>query len=499
MDASLLIGRETLGVGTWVVSDRTRLRCVHLVGIAGSGMRALADVLAQWGWRVSGSDCSVDGARALASAGVQLFAGHAVEQIPPETDLVVYSDAVPAENPELRRAAAWGIPTISYFDVLGRLSAAHRTSAVAGTHGKSTTTAMAAHILVEAGRDPTVFCGAAPIGKVSGGRAGGSRPAKTPELQTQPTLALSQIEKGLMLVEACEYRANFLKLRPQHAAVLNIEPDHFDCYESLDQIEEAFGRFVALLPPDGRLLVRHDCQSARRAAVKAACRVETFGFCPEADWSAVLLGHERGRVQLEIRHLGRALCAARLQMPGLHNAFNALAAAALAWAEGAAAEQIGAGLASFAGLHRRLEFLGTHHGVDYVDDYAHHPTEAAAALKTVRSMFPHRRVWCIFQPHQASRTARLLDELAASLQNADRLIVAEIYRAREGEPRPGEVAAADLARAAAVLGVETLPVHAADEIVQTLKTHLVPGDVVVTLGAGDVRPLRPAMETNAKT
>ena len=158
-----------------------------------------------------------------------------------------------------------------------------------------------------------------------------------------------------------------------------------------------------------------------------------------------------GQTSFEIRHFGQPLCEVRLQMPGRHNVLNALAAAALAWANGATAGQIAAGLDSFAGLHRRLELLGTWRGVALVDDYAHHPTEVTAALDAVRHLFPHRRVWCVFQPHQVSRTARLLDELAASLQNADRVLVAEIFRAREGSPRPGEVTAADLARRTACL------------------------------------------------
>jgi UDP-N-acetylmuramate--alanine ligase len=162
----------------------------------------------------------------------------------------------------------------------------------------------------------------------------------------------------------------------------------------------------------------------------------------------------------------------------------------LAWTNGATADQIGTGLSGFAGLHRRLEVLGTWRGVTMVDDYAHHPTEVTAALATIREMFPHRRVWCVFQPHQACRTARLLDELAASLQNADKVLVAEIFRAREGDPQPGEATAADLARRAADCGVEVLPVHTEKEIVGILETQLAPGDVLVTLGAGDVEKYR---------
>ena len=197
------------------------------MGIAGNGMRALADVLLGWGWRLSGSDLNVAPVQSLAAAGVRLFQGHAAEHLPPETDLVVYSDAVPADNPELRRAAELGIPTLSYFQMLGRLGVGRRTVAVAGTHGKSTATAMLAHLLI-AGRprsDGRLRRHAA--GATSGGRAG---------------------RGDLMLVEACEYRANFLHLRPQQAAISGIEPDHFDCYDSLEQLEGAFRRFAASVP-----------------------------------------------------------------------------------------------------------------------------------------------------------------------------------------------------------------------------------------------------------
>ena len=185
-------------------------------------------------------------------------------------------------------------------------------------------------------------------------------------------------------------------------------------------------------------------------------------------------------------------------MPGRHNVLNALAAAALAYAGGLSPQQISAGLGSFPGLHRRLELLGQWRGVALVDDYAHHPTEVTAALAAVRRMATGARLWCVFQPHQASRTARLLDQFAASLQNADKLLVADIFRAREGDPRPGEVTAADLARRAAELGVDVLPAHSPREIVETLEIQLAPGDVLVTLGAGDTWKLRPGEENDGR-
>jgi UDP-N-acetylmuramate--alanine ligase len=450
--------------------ELSRPQWAHLVGIGGSGMGALADVLAARGWQLSGSDCNAAAIRELDGKLIRAVAGHAAVNLPDNAELVVYSDAIPAENPELRRAAERGLPVVSYFEMLGRLTAGCHTVAVAGTHGKSTTTAMAAAVLVEAGRDPTVFCGATPLGASSGGRAGG---------------------EGLALVEACEYRAHFLHLRPRHAAILGIEPDHFDCYPSLAEIEAAFRRFAALVPEGGLLLVRHDCASTRRATAGLGCRIESFGWAAKADWSAGRLAEERGRFRYEICRRREPFCQVRLSMPGRHNVLNALAAAALGWHNGATAEQIAAGLGRFAGLRRRLQVLGTWQGVTLVDDYAHHPTEIACTLEAVRRLFPRRRVWCVFQPHQASRTACLLDELAGSLQNADRVLVAEIFRAREGEPRPGEVTAADLACRVAELGAAVLGGHTAAEIVRTLETHLVAGDVLVTLGAGDVTALRP--------
>ena len=463
-------------------TDRCRAGCptarrAHLVGIAGTGMRALAEVMLGRGWQLSGSDLRIEPAGQLAQAGVRLHQGHAAAHVPPHTDLLVYSDAVPPNNPELRRAAELGIASYSYFGMLGRLASGSHTLAVAGTHGKSTTTAMAAEALIRAGRDPTVFCGAAAVGQSSGGRAG---------------------RDELVLVEACEYRANFLQLRPRHAVILGIEPDHFDCYRSPGELEDAFARFAGLVPAKGLLLARHDCAATGRITSKLACRVETFGIDGRADWSARRLFARRGRYAFDICRRGRCLCQVGMQFPGRHNVLNALAAAAVAWENGVSPEQIAQALGSFRGLYRRLELLGTWRGVLLVDDYAHHPTEVTATLGTLRRMFPGRRVWCVFQPHQVSRTERLLDELAESLQNADRVLVAEIFRAREGPHQRGEVTAADLARRVRELSaprtggppratVEVPEVHTREEITRLLETRLGPGDVLVTMGAGDIR------------
>ncbi|MBN1589872.1 MAG: hypothetical protein JW888_10190 [Pirellulales bacterium] len=485
--------------------DWTRPGHVHLVGIGGSGTRALARVLSQRGWRVSGSDVDSDGLEAVLPPGTFLRTGHHATGVPPKVDVVVHSDAIGPDNPELRAARSRSVATLSYFETVGQLMQGCHGLAVAGTHGKSTTTAITAWILVEAGRDPTVVCGAATLGQNDGGRDG---------------------QGPLMLAEACEYRANFLKLRPRHAIILGIEPDHFDCYANLDEAERAYGRFAASIAPDGLLLVQADCAATRRAAAGASCRVETFGLmtgvplasrqcgakhgqdargthrvemfgsAATCDWSARPIDHVRGQYRFDLLHRGQALCQIELPLAGEHNMLNAVAAAALAWHQGVEPAQIAGAIGRFPGVRRRLEPVGAWRGVTIIDDFAHHPTELTATLTAVHQMHPDRRVCCVFQPHQVSRTTHLLDEFAASLHNgfrrrgagrlADRLWVSEIFRAREPAPSPESVTSADLADRVRRYGHDVATVHRLDAIGLDLENHLVSGDVLLTIGAGNI-------------
>jgi len=450
----------------------------HLVGVGGSGMRALARVLHERGWLVSGSDAAADGLAEILPEGTRLLPGHGAATLPEGTDVVVHSDAVAHDNPELLAARAQGVATLSYFDVVGQLMGGAHGLAVAGTHGKSTTTAMAAWILEQSGRDPTVLCGAATVGRGDGGRAGRSQ---------------------IMLAEACEYRANFLKLRPRHAVILGIEPDHFDCYPEPADAERAFARFATALAPDGLLLAWGDCQATQRAIAEALCRVETFavdGATGRSDWSAHVVDCRGGRYRFDLVHRGEVLCRVAAPMPGRHNLLDALAAAALVWYQGVEPRQIAEVLGRFPGVRRRFEVVGTWCGATVIDDFAHHPTELSATLKTVLQVYPRRRICCVFQPHQVSRTTRLLDELAATLHNGlrppdgrgpgDRLWIADIFRAREGPPQPGEVTAADLADRVRRRGHDVAGVHRADEIARELPDCLGPGDVLLVIGAGDI-------------
>ncbi len=318
------------------------LKRAHLVGIAGAGMRSLADVLDLAGWHVSGSDLAGGGLAGggLAGGGLRAFEvrhGHDAEWVDDSIDLVIHSDAVPPENPELSRARQLGIRTLSYPQMLGEMMQSRAGVAIAGTHGKSTTTAMAGEILTTAGLDPALVVGAAPIGGWSGGRFGRGR---------------------WMLVEACEYRANFHHLRPQIATILNIEPDHFDCFDSQAELEQAFAEFARRVPPEGLVLVNHDCAASGRAVAGVDARVETFGESPAATWQACRLSERLGYYSFELRSRGERVCDVKLPVPGRHNLLNAVAAAAVASHCGADRGAIREGLERYVGLRRRLQLLG---------------------------------------------------------------------------------------------------------------------------------------------
>ncbi len=457
-------------------------------------MQALARLLLAQGWRLSGSDTAATVPRWFASMGLVVHQSHAASNLPADCDLLVYSDAVPADNVERQAAQRRSLPQLSYAELLGQLMAEREGIAIAGTHGKSTTTALVACVLEAAGVDPTVVVGAAGLDGWPYAKAGNG---------------------PHFLAEACEYRANFLKLSPRVAAVLSVEPDHFDCYPTTSALEAAFSEFIERLPLDGTLITSADCSTARRLAARARCPVETFGLAASADWQANNLQHvpsqnvgdlrllnepgqrsasqqNAGCYRFELSYRGRILGVAALRVPGRHQVANALAAAAVATAIGATTAigiseaAIIEGLGRFSGLQRRLQMLGEAAGLTFLDDYAHHPTEIAATLATVREMYPTRRIWALFEPHQASRTTRLLAEFAQSLTAADFVAVADIYRARERGPVAGEATAEDLARETASLGVDVLPERRLTDILEALRAAARPGDIVVALGAGDI-------------
>ena len=442
-----------------VAGDRLQ---AHLVGAAGAGMRSLSAVLVQAGWQLTGSDSA---ANPMSSPTIAIDCGHRGARIHGHLDVVIFSDAISGDNPERAEADRLGIPTLSYPATLGELMSQRRGIAVAGTHGKSTAAAMLAQILESSGADPTDVFGATRSDGRPGGRLGCG---------------------DWMIAEACEYRANFRHLQPEIALLLGIEPDHFDYYRSRAELDSAFQQFVGGILPDGYLLYHAACATSSRLATEHSGRSESFGLSSNADWQAEVVGLERGCYRFAVRHRDTLLGQIQLAVPARHNVVNALAAAAAASHAGAEWPAIQAGLESFRGLNRRLEVVVDSPELAIIDDFAHLPTEIAGGLAALRDCYPGRRLWCVFQPHQASRTAHLLDELAESLQNADRVIVADIFRAREGAAKTGEISARDLAARVADRGVEVIGAGDDSEILPRLVAGLQDGDVLVTMGAGNI-------------
>jgi len=440
-------------------TEKGRPRHAHFIGIGGTGMRSLAGVLRERGWTVTGSDLSLG--------------GHNAKHVPPMTELVVYSLAVNDENCELNAARDLGIGCLSYPQALGALTRGRCTLAVAGTHGKSTVTAMCGAILSTAGLEPTVVCGAAPRVPTGNRPAGSGQP---------------------IVVEACEYRCSFLNLAPTFSAILNLEHDHFDCFADVRQVHQAFRAFAERTQRRGVLLLPADGKLAKDIAAEADCRRETFGVDCDADWIASDFRSEGGRYSFSLLRNRRRLARIGLPVRGRHNMKNAVAAAALSFHAGADAAAIRHALQQFPGLRRRLEFRGCFQGVRWVDDYAHHPTEVRAGLSTLREMAPGARVWCVFEPHQRSRMAALLADFAECLTATDRVLVAPVFHAREaadGEPRDcaEELAARIRAlsgRAECVPNFDGIEIRLRQAIGQAELTR---GDIIVTMGAGNIGKL----------
>lgn len=473
---------------------------VHFVGVAGSGMSGLAAMLATAGRIASGEDSALEGEDAgdgaaasdharLAGLGIRLrrSASAAAEIATDPPGAIVASAAVPAEHPTLSAARAAGVPILAYAEALGHLQRDRTSVCIAGTHGKSTTTSLLGHLLVEAGLDPSVIVGArcrsfAPSGPdgvptgLGNARVGADRVPCGP-LAGRP---------GLLVAESCEYRRSFLHHHPTIALVNNVEEDHLDAYADLDEIVEAFAAFARRVPPDGLLLIHHDAAHRDRVAREVRGRVETFGEGTGATWR---VGEtDDGSIRLSGPH-GTTL-QWRSPMPGRHSALNASAAAILALRLGVPAEAIGPGLEDFPGVERRMERLGRRRlregEVEVVDDYGHHPTECRITLEALRRRHRPRRLLCVFQPHQHSRTRFLLDRFAESFDDADLVLVPDIHFVRDSEEERRRVSSADLVSRLRARGVASRHLATSREILACLDATATAGDLVVTMGAGPV-------------
>jgi UDP-N-acetylmuramate--alanine ligase len=452
-----------------VLLDPTDERPVHFVGIAGAGMSALAELFVRRGVKVTGCDLNASDVDDLRRLGIDVRSGHDPAHVAGARALVVTS-AMPKDHAELERARAQGMPVIRRAEALGDATSGggRELIGVAGTHGKSTTTVMTAEALASAGRDPTALVGAR-VARWSGNlRVGGDR---------------------LYVVEADEYDRSFLALAPTVAVVTNVEADHLDTYTDLTEIRGAFGEFVR----GARTIVLcGEDKGASTLPVPSSTEVIRYGITsPDARLRALNARTDAAGGAFSVEYDGENLGAVRLNVAGMHNVLNALAAIAAGLALGAPFEGLAYGLGNFAGAARRFERVGDANDITVIDDYAHHPTEIGATIAAARTSFPGRRVVAAFQPHLYSRTRDFAREFACSLCAADAVYLTEIYPARE---KPISGVSADLI--AAAFGPERAKLAWRGErsaLADALASGVRRGDVVLTMGAGDITKTGPEL------
>lgn len=439
---------------------------IHMIGIGGSGMCGLAQIAVQCGAVVTGSDRAPSPATEhLHAMGVEIYYDQQAGRVPPGTQWVICSAAVGHDNPERLAAGKQHLKILKYSEMLGRVMQFKQGVAIAGTHGKSTTTAMIAWILTTAGLDPS-FVGGAVIPQLGGSSRGG--------------------EGEYFVVEACEFDRSFLNFSPHLAVVLNVEPDHLDYYKNIDDIRSAFCQFVAKVHSGGLVLIPADSPHRDSLAAAAAAPVLTFGFDSVADISAqncLLVG---GCPAFDVVLKGRVLGRVHLQIPGKHNVLNALAAAGLALRAGVAWEMVGKALCSFGGIERRSQLIRQVAGVVLVDDYAHHPTEIKATLAALKARWQPQRLICVFQPHQHSRTRCFMDEFAHSFGDADLVIVPDIHFARDTPSDEAGVKAVMLVEKIQAAGGVAIHLPQFGQVIEYLQAHHQAGDLIISMGAGSV-------------
>ncbi len=438
---------------------------VHFIGIGGISMSGLAEILLEEGFHISGSDAKESALTdALEKKGARIYYGQRASNISDSTDVVVYTAAIHPDNPEFARAKELGIPMLTRAELLGQIMRNYDTPiAVAGTHGKTTTTSMLSHILLKGDCDPTIS-------------VGGILPA------IGGNIRVGQSET--FLTEACEYTNSFLSFFPKISIILNMDADHLDFFKDIDDIRRSFRRFAELLPADGTLIINADTPEYQSITEGLSCQVITYGLENNADYTASDITYDEfGHASFNVRYKGSDLGRCSLKVPGSHNVSNALSAVAAGRLLNLPWEVIAEGLLSFTGTDRRFQYKGTVGGVTIIDDYAHHPTEIEATLKAAAN-YPHRKVWCVFQPHTYTRTKALLPEFAQALTLADHVVLADIYAARETDTLG--ISSEDLADRIRELGTlcEYFPTF--DEIENFLLENCTQGDLLITMGAGDV-------------
>jgi len=471
---SLKLRRTEAGKGREVVTNGFNGlagKRFHFIGAGGIGMSGLAALLVKQKAIVTGSD-QAGGAvvERLCGLGADIKIGHKEHNLDPATDAVVISAAIREDNPELKLARRRGIKVYKYAEMLGKAFNFYQGIAIAGTHGKSTTSGWLAYILKQAGFAPTFIVGA-DIPQLGGNSGiGGSR---------------------WFVAEACEYDRSFLNLKPEIGCILNVEQDHLDYYKDEAEIVGAFRDFALGVKPSGVIIANGEDKNVREIIMDSRLRgndrrIETFGFSKDCNYHADNIEEDNGLYAFDVYHNGQLLGRTKTSIPGEHNVANALAVVASAVSAGVEPGKVLKLLPGFAGVDRRLMLKAKINGITILDDYAHHPTEIRASLKAIRQHYNPRRLWCVFQPHQYSRTRFLLDDFSESFKLADITIVPEIYFVRDSQQSKKEVDSGVLVDRIRANGSEAMFIDGFDAICDCLTKQVRTGDVVVTMGAGDV-------------
>lgn len=441
---------------------------IYFMGIGGISMSGLAEILSERGFEVSGSDSKASPLTAsLENKGIKIFYGQRQQNITTDIDCAVYTSAIHPDNPEFIAAGRLSIPLLSRAELLGQIMKNYDIPiAISGTHGKTTTTSMVSEILLNAKTDPTLSIGG--ILKTIGGNI---RIGRSPYFVT----------------EACEYTNSFLSFSPKISLILNIEEDHLDFFKDLADIRSSFKKFAMLLPEDGTLIINGDIANFEEITDGLKCNVITYGSLASFDYSpADISFDEMGRAAFTAICPCDETLSLHLGVPGLHNVYNALASLALSDCLKLSRTLCADSLNAFTGTDRRFEYKGTIGGVTVIDDYAHHPTEIAATLQAAAN-YPHKKLWCVFQPHTYTRTKAFLKDFARVLSAADHVIIADIYAARETDNLG--ISSLDLQRELEKLGRVCNYFPTFDEIENFLLENCTAGDMLITMGAGDVHKI----------
>lgn len=450
---------------------------IHMIGIGGSSMSGLAEMLLREQYTVSGSDnANSHAVERLRQMGITVHVGHQAENVHGAA-LIVYSAAIAPDNPERAEGRKLGIPEMERSTLLGQLMQGHTQAlCVCGAHGKTTTSSMLAQVLLDCGMDPTVHIGGR-LDALGGGSRIGS--------------------KDYFVAEACEFHGSFLEMHPTLAVVLNIDADHLDYYRDIDHIESAFGDFLALLPQDGCALGWGEDERIMRLFKKLPCKTVTFGLEACNDYYlANLTYNETGCPQYDLMYQGQKIAHVALQVAGSFNVLNSLAAFAAAHLSGAQAQAVADALHHFKGVHRRFELTGIIDGVKMYHDYGHNPTEMRAALDVAVLQKP-RRLWAVMQPHTYSRVKSLFNDYLTCTQAADFTLVTDIFAAREKDP--GDIHASMLVDGMRKNGIDATLTPTFDDTEKYLRDHWQEGDLVLTMGCGNINLLNEQMQLHGDT